>query len=148
MAQVSKYPISNVVAERIFDLFVGSVVMVKGKEEAEAYLSDVLSPTEKIMIAKRIAIAYLLSKGYQYRDISKILRVSLTTIASVNLSLRYGKGGYTTILSKIEKNENLEQFFHTVLEGALSFPAMASKGGGIWRYLHEEVKQSRKKKAF
>ena len=77
MTQVSKYPISKDVADRIFEVFVKTLLKIKTYKEAESFTYDLFSPVEKIMLAKRIAIAFLLMKGYQYREISRLLRVSL-----------------------------------------------------------------------
>src|SRR3989338_6618179 len=100
MTQVSKYPISKEVADRLFEVFIKSLLNVRNNREAQDFVYDLFSPTEKIMLAKRIAIAFLLLKGYQYREISKLLRVSLTTIGSVNLSLKLGRGAYQKILER------------------------------------------------
>lgn len=150
MPQVSKYPISKMVADRIFEVFIKTLVTVKDKSEADDFADDLFSPTEKIMLAKRLAIAFLLIKGYQYREISKVLRVSLSTIASVNLSLNHGKGSYRKILDRITREENLEEFFGKIVEKLLSLPAVSPKGGGAWRYLRDEVRRARRKnrKAF
>jgi len=145
MPQVSNYPISKEVADRIFDVFIKTLVMVKNKNEADDFADDLFSPTEKIMLAKRIAIAFLLIKGYQYREIRTILKVSLTTIGSVSLSLKYGKGGYVRIINRIAKEEKLEEFFKNITEKLLSVPAASGKGGAVWRYLNREVKNSKKK---
>ncbi len=146
MSQVSKYPISKLVADRIFDVFIKTLVSVKNKNEADDFADDLFSPTEKIMLAKRLAIAFLLIKGYQYREISKVLRVSLGTIASVNLSLNHGKGSYRKILDRIAREENLEEFFGKIVEKLLSLPAASSKGGGAWRYLRNEVRKANREK--
>lgn len=148
MSQISKYPISKEVAERIFDVFAKTLIALKDKPEVESYIGDLFTPTEKIMFSKRIAIAFLLSKGYQYREISTILKVSLTTIGSVSLSLKYGKGGYDRIIKRIAKEEKLEDFFKSIVEKLLSVPAASGKGGSTWRYLNKEVKKSRKNRVF
>lgn len=150
MAQVSKYPISKVVADRIFEVFIKTLISVKDKKEADDFAYDLFSPTEKIMLSKRIAIAFLLLKGYQYREISKILRVSLTTIGSISLSVRHGRGSYEKVLTKITKEEDLEEFFSKVVEKLLSMPASIEKGRGVWRYLRDEARKDieRKKKRF
>lgn len=150
MAQVSKYPISNIVADRIFEVFIKTLINIKNKREADDFAYDLFSPTEKIMLSKRIAIAFLLLKGYQYREISKILRVSLTTIGAVSLSIKHGRGGYRRILDKIVREENLEEFFGKTIEKLLSLPASSKKGGGEWRYLRDEVRKARRRnsKAF
>ncbi|MBI3092664.1 MAG: hypothetical protein HYZ02_00295 [Candidatus Levybacteria bacterium] len=146
MTQVSKYPISKDVADRIFEVFIKSLIKIKNDKDAKDLADDLFSPTEKIMLAKRLAIAFLLMRGYQYREISKLIKVSLTTIANVNLSLNYGKGGYKRILESIAKEEKLEEFFENIAEKLLSVPAKSLKGGGVWRYLHQEVKQAKRKR--
>lgn len=146
MTQVSKYPIPKNVADRIFDIFIKTLIKIRDSSDAQNLASDLFSPTERIMLAKRLAIAFLLMKDYPYREISKLLRVSLTTIASVNLSLKFGSGGYTTILERISREEKLEEFFLNIAEKSLSLPAKVSTGGGSWRYLLEEVRKSKKKK--
>ncbi len=148
MSQVSKYPISKKVAERIFEVFAKTLIGLRDKPEVDSFISDLFSPTEKIMFSKRIAIAFLLTKGYQYREISNILKVSLTTIGSVSLSLKYGKGGYDRIINKIAKEERLEEFFKDITQKLLSAPAASGKGGAVWRYLKREVKNSKKNRPF
>ncbi len=146
MAQVSKYPISKDVADRIFDVFIKSLIKVKNVLDAQNLANDLFSPTEKVMLAKRLVIAFLLMKEYEYREISKLLRVSLGTIASVNLSLKHGSDGYKTILDRISKEESLEDFFSNTAEKLLSIPASGGKGSGVWRSLRDEVKKSKNKK--
>lgn len=146
MAQVSRYPIPKEVADRIFDIFIKTLIKVKYESEAKNLASDLFSPTEKIMLAKRLSIAFLLMKDYEYREISRMLKVSLTTIASVSLSLKFGSNGYKVILERIAKEEKLEEFFLNIAEKSLSLPAKVPTGGGSWRYLLEEVRKSKKKK--
>ena len=145
MTQVSKYPISKEVADRLFEVFIKSLLNVRNSREAQDFVYDLFSPTEKIMLAKRIAIAFLLLKGYKYREISRLLRVSLTTIGSVNLSLKLGKGAYQKILERIAREEKLEDFFLNVAEKLLVPLGTGTKGAG-WRYLAKEVRESRKEK--
>lgn len=143
MSQVSKYPISSEVADRIFEVFIKSLLKVNSIQEARDFTYDLFSPVEKVMLAKRLSIAFLLMKGYQYREISKLLRVSLGTIRSVNLSLKLGKGGYKNILEKIAKEEKLEEFFLDIFGKLLSPMALGVKSVG-WKYLKEEVEVEKK----
>lgn len=85
-------------------------------------------------------------KGYQYREISNMLRVSLATVASVNLSVRFGRNGYKTILKRIAQEEKLEEFFLNISEKLLSVGNLQRKGSA-WRYLHREVKQVKEKRS-
>lgn len=152
MAQVSKYPISKEVADRIFEVFIKTLVAIKGKEEADQFISDLLTPTEKVMLAKRLAIAFLLERGYDYRTIQKILRVSAPTITAVNIARQYGSEGYKKLVKKIMTEEKLLDFFEDAVSRLISLPAqVGGKGAGTWRYLKQELDKHRKekhKKAF
>ncbi|MBI2039945.1 hypothetical protein HYT18_02640 [Candidatus Microgenomates bacterium] len=145
MGQISKYPISKDVADRIFDVFIKSFIKVKNDKDAQILANDLFTPTERIMLAKRLAIAFCLMQGYEYREISKLLRVSVTTVASVNMTLKYGSNGYRTILERINKEEKLEDLFKNIAEKVLAMGSYG-KGSGTWRYLRAEVQKSRDKK--
>lgn len=146
MGQVSKYPLSKDIADRIFDVFIKSFIKVKNGKDAQILANDLFTPTERIMLAKRLAIAFCLMKGYEYREISKLLRVSLTTIAAVNMTLKYGSNGYKTILERINKEERLEGLFKNIADKILATGSYG-KGSGTWRYLRAEVQKSRDKKS-
>lgn len=146
MSQVSKYPISGDVWDRIFEIFLKSLVEIKNREDADEFISDLLTPTEKIMLSKRLAIAFLLEKNYDYRTIQKIIRVSAPTISSVNILLKYGGKGYKKLVAKIIKDEKLMAFLENAVSKTLSMPAKAGKGGGVWKYLRQQVDDDRKKK--
>lgn len=147
MSQVSKYPISKDIADRIFDVFIKTFIKIKNTQDAQNLASDLFSPTEKIMLAKRLSIAFLLMKEYQYREISQLLKVSVATISSVNKSLKFGSNGYQTILERISKEESLEDFFLNSAEKLLSIPAKSSVGGGSWRYLLQETRKTKHKRS-
>lgn len=97
------------------------------------------------MLAKRLAIAFLLEKSYDYRQIANVLRVSSPTISAVNLTRQYGTDGYRKAIEKILKEEKINEFLENVVEKLLAAPATATKGGALWKYLRDEVKKDREK---
>lgn len=145
MSQVSKYPISKQISDRIFEIFLNTFVNIRTNEEADEFISDLLTPTEKIMLAKRLAIAFLLEKNYDYRTIQKIIRVSTGTIAFVNLSLHHGSTGYKKLIYKIVQEEKLTGFFETAIIKVLSAPAALEKGRGAWTYLKQKAEEQKQK---
>lgn len=145
MAQVSKYPISKEVYDRIFEIFLKVLVKIKDPIEAEEVTQSLLTPTERIMLAKRLSIAFLLTKGYKFREIQKVIKVSLATVASVNLVKQYGSVGYKKIIEKIMQEEKVKDFLEKAVIKILSVPASSAKGGGTWRYLKQEVEKEREK---
>lgn len=146
MTQVSKYPIPKEIADRIFDVFLKTLVEIQNKEEADQFMSDFLTPTEKIMLAKRLAIAFLLEKGYDYRTIQRMIRVSAATITSVNIVRKYGSNGYKNLIGKILRDESLKRFLENVAIKLLSLPAASTKGGGAYRYLKQELEKGKRKR--
>lgn len=149
MAQVSKYPISDKVYKRILEIFFKTFVEIKTKGEAKQFMEDFLTPTEQIMLAKRLAIAFLLEKDYDFRTISKILRVSTTTIARVNLMRKYGGQGYQRMIKKLLREEKIKDFLLQVGESIAEVAGKGrGKGTGSWRYLRKELEKKRGEKPF
>lgn len=111
MTQVSKRHLQREVEERILDLFWNSLAMLSTKKEVAMFLDDLLSPTEKLMLAKRLSIAFMLAKGYDYPSINNRLKVSDPTIWNVKTSLTYKGKGYKMAIQKIMSKENWEKFW-------------------------------------
>ncbi|MDP3998470.1 MAG: Trp family transcriptional regulator [bacterium] len=148
MTQVSKHPISSKIYERILEIFFKSLSEVKMTDESRQFIKDFLTPTEQIMLAKRLAIAFLLEKDYDFRAIAKILRVSLGTVARVNLMKKFGNQGYQKIIGKLLKEENINDFLLKAGEVLTGMAGQGGKGSDAWRYLHQEIKIKLREKPF
>lgn len=114
MTQVSKRVLQKKVEERIMDLFWTSLSMLSKKTEISLFLDDLLTPTEKVMLSKRLAIAFMLIKGYDYPSINERLKVSDQTIWNVKTSLVYKGKGYKTAISQIMSREKWEKFWQNL----------------------------------
>ena len=147
MAQISKYLISKDIYDRIFDLFLKTIVNLETKNNTSAFLDGFLTPTEKVMLSKRLAIGLLLAKEYPYREISKVLKVSLGTIGSVGRNYKY-QPGYQVVIQKILGDEKLEDFWLKVGEVFASVGSAGGKGSGGWRDIRNELKNKRLRKPF
>lgn len=145
MAQVSRYPLPKKIYERIFEILFQSVAKIKNKKEAEEFFNDFLTPTERIMLAKRLAIAVLLSRNYDYRSIRKVLNVSPPTIAAVSIALKYTGEGYRKIVDRLLGEEAIKE---SLLEVLGDLAELGSLGGSeVWRGVRKGLKK-RKKKSF
>lgn len=147
MARISKYPILKEVYEKIFDLFLETFLQLRSKKRVANFFDEFLTPTEQIMLAKRMAISLLLAKNYNYQDISNILKVSNGTIAEVSMQYRYGKYLKSVALQLAEKDE-LKDFWLDVAEMVTSVGMVGRKGTGGWRYLNNEIKKRQQKNPF
>ena len=92
MTRISRRPVKDNVMERIFQLFFEAVGKKSKKEDLLEVVHDILSPTERIMIAKRVTIVFLLLKKIDYQTISDVLKVSQSTISKFHLIMDNSKG--------------------------------------------------------
>ncbi|OGD89343.1 hypothetical protein A3J17_03655 [Candidatus Curtissbacteria bacterium RIFCSPLOWO2_02_FULL_40_11] len=113
MSRVSKKVLNRQIEEQMFETLWESVSQVKNKEDVKLFLGDLLSPVERIMVAKRLAIAVMLLKGHNYETIIDILRVSNETISKIALALRLNRG-YKIAIDKIIRSEAGRQFWQDI----------------------------------
>lgn len=102
MPRFSLYSDPKKVAQFI-NRFWDAVTLIEDRSEAVNFFKELLTPTEVRMLAKRLQIADMLSKGYKYEDIRNFVRVTAQTIASVNNKLNFGDEGLIKILLKLER---------------------------------------------
>ncbi|MEK7450334.1 MAG: Trp family transcriptional regulator [Patescibacteria group bacterium] len=147
MTQISKYPIHKDVEKRMFEVLRETISHLTNAAEIEDFLTDFLSPVEKIMLAKRLSIAVLLHKGYRYETIAGILRVTPPTIATVSMLLKYSGKGYKKAVGKIAANEKINLFWEKVGDMLSKIP---SSKGSDWAYQRKEYEKKKRarKKAF
>ncbi|MFH1280643.1 MAG: YerC/YecD family TrpR-related protein [Candidatus Beckwithbacteria bacterium] len=144
MPQVSKYQLSKQVEEEIKSVFAETLSLLSTREDIFAFFDDFLTPTERIMLSKRISIAMMLKKGYNYEIIKDILKVSQATIASVNLKLKYTGKGYHQILNRIISQQKINKAFDKIENFILdNLSRGRGKGSSFWQELKRK-KQSQK----
>lgn len=114
MAMISRNKVSEEVLVKLFNLFFEVVGKRENKEEFKMLIGDIFSQTERIMIAKRIAIIYLLIKDIDYKIICEVLKVSASTVFKFRLLTEESKG-IIPILKKILRNERINEFFEGIL---------------------------------
>ena len=147
MTQVSKYPISKDVYKRIFEVLSKAVANNKKEEDSLSFLREFLTPTEQIMLAKRLAIIFLLEKDYNYREISRILRVSTGTVGKT--ALMYSDGVFLPrVVKRIMSDEEMEKFWLGVGEKVTALFAAGGSKSKSWVYLRDEIRKKNKGKAF
>lgn len=114
MTQVSKSPLSPKISKEIENSFWWILTNLQKEEEVKKFLNDFLSPTEKTMLIKRLAIAMLLLKGYTYKDIREILKVSYPTINHIQRWLAKGGRGYKMVFEKSLSQGKFGEFLQNV----------------------------------
>lgn len=112
MAQVSRRLISPVVQKKIQALFLDCVMRCQNQDTAAAFIDALLTDTEKIMIAKRVAIALMILKGRTAEEIQDILKVSGQTVWTVRGWLAAKGSGYHTVLEEVIKRDRYQERAH------------------------------------
>jgi len=114
MSQISKRFLNQKTQDRIFTLFISSIVICDSKDIAVSLIKDLFTPTERVMLSKRFSIAYMLLEGYDYASITEALKVSSTTIGHVSLWLKEKGGGFRDVISKIKRNESMRNILSDI----------------------------------
>ncbi|OGM13055.1 hypothetical protein A2W15_06175 [Candidatus Woesebacteria bacterium RBG_16_41_13] len=108
MTQISKRQLRKEIEQSVYDIFWDTIVRIAKREEAESFFSEFLTRTERVNFTKRLAVAILLYKNYDWRTIGDILKVSMGTISKIDSKI--DSLGFKTIFTKFEKEEKWRRF--------------------------------------
>jgi len=123
MVQVSKNPLGKETSLEIQNALWWLLAKLNQDSDIKSFLNCLLTKTEKIMLAKRLAIAFLVSRGYNYRDISDVLKVSTATVCKIKEIMDKSENNYEIFLKRLEKREELKKFvkqFDRAVEGLIN----------------------------
>jgi Trp operon repressor len=144
MTQISKRQLDARTQQRIYKIFIEVIAEAQSTTDVQSLLSDFFTYTERVMLPKRLCIAYLLLKRYDHRAIASYLKVSFTTINRVSTALKAGGQGYTMMLTRLQKREQFDATLKQIEEGVISMLASFGGPSRIWKKLHNE----QRKRAF
>lgn len=117
MTKVSRRIVDKNLEKYIFEIFIKTITRLNSQMEVENFIEDLLYPTEKIMLIKRLAIAVMLTKGYTYDQIDHVLKVSRPTIMNVSRFLKYGSNnGYQKVVKHLINDQKKEALFDKMEE--------------------------------
>lgn len=137
MTQVSRNPLGKETNQEIQATLWWLLARLNNDFDIKNFLNGLLTKTEKIMLAKRLAIAFLLNRGYNYRDIGDALKVSTSTVVRINEAIDR-TDNYKIFITKLEKREELKKFaerFDRFIKGLASIaPPQKNdmKGRATW----------------
>lgn len=109
MPHVSKFKLSKKSEEqlkRTLDLIFSKLTK---EHETRSFLTSLLSPTEKLMLAKRLAIIILLNEGFSQTEIAGALHVTRETVSRVQLLYEMRGEGYDLALQKLKDEKLMEE---------------------------------------
>jgi len=143
MTRISRYPVKEEVLEKLFELFFKTVGNKENSKDFYEVINDLLSPTERIMIAKRIAIVFLLIKNIEFKNICEVLKVSSSTVSKFNLL----KEKNSPIIKNLEEalfKDELFDFFLDFLNTLLPPGTYGTNWSNAWK----RKKESQRRKTY
>jgi TrpR-related protein YerC/YecD len=101
MPKISKNKLDKAAHEFISNNLIDTLTELDDKKEIASFMDSLFTQTERLMLAKRLAIAALLERGLSYTKISKLLKVSSVTIGFVRNSIMKNNNPYTSLVKRI-----------------------------------------------
>lgn len=142
MTQVSKYKVPQIINDQILDIFFQTIANLKTKEQVAEFFKEFISPTEKTMLSKRLAIGYLIAKGCDYREVSRTLKVSTTTVSNFASKYKYGTT-YKIIVDNIMTKIKTKELFLDIVEGFAEIGAIGGAKSAGYFQLRNEIRKKK-----
>lgn len=140
MSYVSKKALSPDVKKRIHDNIIRTIAKSDTKREAVDLLEELLTDTERLMLAKRLAMIFMLAEDISPYRIHKTLLVSRSTAYRFAKEVDSGKYSY---LQKIVKQKRIREDLWDDIEKLLRAGLPPIAGRGRWSVLVELSKRKK-----
>ena len=140
MPHISNKKLNDKSFYKIYDQLISIFDTAGTNRKSNLLLKEFLTETEKIMLAKRLAVVFMLYEGVSRYYISEILLLSPSTVDRISLSYEVGK--YPFIASVVKRNSRT---VWNVVEEIIHGEVSKRLGNRRFRWLTEiERKHNRK----
>ena len=102
MSQVSKRKIKDAEFEKVFKKFMDTIELSGHKKYTRKFIEEFFYPTERIMLAKRIGIIFMIVNKIPDRVIAETLSISTSTVG--RMIEKYDRGEYKYLESLFKKD--------------------------------------------
>jgi len=127
MPHISRRKLKKSTEKDLIDSLQIVLTKISTKDTMDVFLTALLSHTEKLMLAKRLAIVVLLKEGFSDSEISDLLYVTRETVARIRMQKELRGEGFLIALKKLEEETQWKQF-KKVLFSLARYSARASRG--------------------
>lgn len=117
MPHVSFQKVDNKILRKIYEILF-SAITDKGmpKKQQELAFGELLTPTEKIMLGKRLAAVSMLSQGFSPYQISQSLKLSPTTVFLLQTKFEKGNFSNTSKLCDALRKSPLQRYIENLIK--------------------------------
>jgi len=109
------------------DMLYTAAGTIKGRDATKEFLKDLLTPSERIMLGRRIWIARLLLQGYSQAHIGEKLQVGPNTIWKIEKWLDGQMPGYANAIKGLEKEMKTRTDKQEIGKNPFSYKALKKK---------------------
>jgi uncharacterized protein YerC len=122
MPKVSQNKLSAIIQTEILQTLFLSIAQIQNEKEVAVLLRDLLTPTEQVMIAKRLMTAMLCERGYPVHKICSMLKLSRTTVTLIRTTLARGGEGYRIAADAVVKKSKVESMLKRLDQATAATP--------------------------
>ncbi|PIP63598.1 hypothetical protein CO165_01830 [Candidatus Roizmanbacteria bacterium CG_4_9_14_3_um_filter_33_18] len=144
MVNLSKIQIDDKKLVKVYQLMFEILNEADDKDDFLGIIKDILSPPEQLMVAKRIAIIYLLLKGIDQSTIAKYLKSSRATVAKFSLLFYDKESKLIGIIGELLNRETISNFFEDLFADIFISPGLKI---GHWQ-MHWDHKRRQKERTM
>ena len=137
MAHVSQKPLKQHVRTRLSRQLVHTVTSLRSTASSAQFISELLTETEQIMLAKRLMMIFMLAEGVSQYRIRHLLQMSPSTVLKTARTI--DRGGYWHIARFCRQKKRREILWHE-LESLVRL-GMPSRGRNRWEWLNKLYKK-------
>lgn len=127
MTHLSRWKLKKEEEKNLIDALRLVLTSLNKDREMEVFLGSLLTETEKLMLAKRLAIIVLLREGLTESQIAEALHVTRITVAKMRYFFESRGQGYKVALNKLAQQKQLGEF-KKLLFPFLAYAAKAAGG--------------------
>jgi len=134
MVNVSKQKVKKDVLEQINNRLVNVIARLETNISTKNFLNDLLSESEKIVLAKRLSVIFMLYEKISWYRIHKVLNVSKATVRKIARDIEFEE--YESILKIVKQRKNRITFWDG-MEIVLKCGMPPIVGKGRWDFLNQ-----------
>lgn len=127
MPQVSRIKLDDKIERDLLGTLNIVLMKISKSEDIDQFLLALMTPTERLMLAKRLGIIILLREGLPDSRIAQTLHVTRITVSRMQLFLEARGEGYEVAM-KILQNEKLAAELKANLKKLASYAVRAAGG--------------------
>lgn len=132
MPHISRRKLKKEQFEKIYEKLALIFDSAGKNKKSKLILEEFLTPTEKIMLSKRLAIIFMLNEKVSIHHISDTLFVSPSTVDRISLKHQFGEYSHISEITKKNKPEIWE-----ILKTLILIGLTPRVGKNRWKWFYE-----------